>query len=121
MFGLRGLRVLPVSHPPFCWNGQMAGSRNWGSADLTSGPFDEVLHKVRAAIPDLRVERLVGTWPGDDDNVYWLQHAGIEVQVDTHPGGRLPVLVETDSIRLEPGTVEAAASLIIDVLCGGAD
>ncbi len=118
MFGLRGL---PVSHPRFCWNGQMAGSRSWGAADITSGPFDEVLHKVRAAIPDLRVERLVGTWPGDDDNLYWLQHAGIEVRVGTHPGGRLPVLVETDNIRLEPGTVEAAASLIIDLLGCGAD
>lgn len=99
----------------------MAGSRSWGSADQTSGPFDEILHRVRAAIPELRVERLVGTWQADDDNVYWLQHAGIEVQVDTLPDGGLPVLVETDNSRLEAGTVEAAASLIIDLLGGGAD
>jgi hypothetical protein len=99
----------------------MAGSRTWGSADLTSGPFDEILHKVRATFPELRVERLVGTWAADDDNVYWLKREGIEVQVDTHPGGELPVLVETDISRLEAGTVEAAASLIIDLFGGGTD
>ena len=54
-------------------------------------------------------------------NVYWLQNAGIEVQVDMPPDGKLPVLVETDNTRLEAGTVEAAASLIIDLLAGGTD
>lgn len=99
----------------------MAGSRSWGSADLTTGPFDEILHRVRAAVPELRIERLVSTWPADDDNVYWLQHAGLEVQVDTPPDGKLPVLVETNSSRVEAGTVEAAASLIIGLLGGGTD
>lgn len=96
----------------------MAGTRSWRSADLTGGPFDEILRRVRAAIPELRVERLVGTYPTDDDNVYWLHHAGAQVQVDTPAEGRLPVLVEADNTRLELGTVDAAASLIIDLLAG---
>jgi hypothetical protein len=42
----------------------------------------------------------VGTYPADDDNVFWVERAGVEVQIDTAPGGAPPFVVESDA----PGT-----------------
>lgn len=94
----------------------MAGSKIWSAEDRTGGPLDDILDAVRAAIPKLHVERLVGTWPADDDNVYWLQHEGREVQVDTQDDGRLPTTIEVDDRRLDTSTVTAAVSFIVKEL-----
>jgi hypothetical protein len=95
------------------WNWRVTGSKAWGPNDRTGGPIDEVLRRVRGAAAETQIERLVGTWPADDDNVYWIRHAGVEVQVDTLPAGALPALVETDRGCQTAGTVEAATSLIL--------
>jgi len=42
------------------------------------------------------VSRLVGTFPADDDNVYWVRRGSFEVQIDTEPGGEAPFVVESD-------------------------
>jgi len=99
--------------PSFWWNWSMSGSKTWGANDRTGGPIDDVLRRVRGGVSEIHVERLVGTWSADDDNVSWIRHADAEVQVDTLPGGALPALVETDSGRHTAVTVEAATSLIL--------
>ena len=78
----------------------MAGSRPWGPDDRTGGPLDGILGSVRERFPDVRVSRLVGTHPADDDNVFWVQRSGTEVQILTGEGGAPPFTVEGD----EPGT-----------------
>jgi hypothetical protein len=41
-----------------------------GADDLTGGPLDGILGKIRAAHSTVRVTRMVGTFPTDDDNVF---------------------------------------------------
>jgi hypothetical protein len=86
----------------------MAGARMWGARDRTGGPIDEVFADLRGEFPDLVIERLVGTYPADDDNVFWLsigpslRFRGKEsLQVDTYPGGRPPFLMEGERQRGE--------------------
>lgn len=86
----------------------MAGARVWSADDCTGGPIDEVFAGLRREFPDLAIERLVGTHPADDDNVFWIsvrlspRFRGWEsVQVDTYPGGRPPFLLEGDRHLLE--------------------
>lgn len=66
------------------------------------------------------VERLVGTWPADDDNVFWLNRGGTEVQIDTHEGGQPPFIVESDHGRFKTGSRAAAAERAIRDLGGEA-
>jgi hypothetical protein len=82
--------------------------------------LDDVLDDVRALVPDLHVERLVGTWAADDDNVYWLGHGGVEVQIDTCEGGQPPFVVESTRGRFETTSKAAAAHYVIDDLGGEA-
>ena len=51
---------------------------------------------MQGRLPDATVTRLVGTHPADDDNVLWVERLGVEVQIDTGPGGAPPFTVEGD-------------------------
>ena len=88
----------------------MAGSRPWTSDDRTGGPLDDILRSVQSSFPDVAVSRLVGTHRADDDNGFWVQRAGVEVQVDTAPGGAPPFTVESDGpgTRLDTDDADAA-------------
>ena len=79
---------------------------------------------MQARFPDATVSRMVRTHPADDDNVFWVQRTGVEVQIDTGPAGAPPFTVEGD----EPGTradadnAEAATERInrlLDTVAGG--
>ena len=72
--------------------------------------MDGVFDDIRAVLPDLVVERLVGTWPADDDNVFWLCRGGMEVQIDTHEAGQPPFVVESVHGRFETSSRAAAAN-----------
>jgi hypothetical protein len=66
---------------------------------------------------------MVGTHPADDDNVFWVQRAGVEVQVDTWPGGAAPFIVEGDApgTRLETPDATAATEHVerlLDTVAG---
>lgn len=63
-----------------------------------STPIDAVLTAVRASVPGARVRRLVATHPADDDNVWFIRTSGAaaEVQIDSHPDGEPPFLIEDD-------------------------
>jgi hypothetical protein len=83
----------------------MSGGRLWSSGDRTGGPLDRVFDSLRHDFPALVVERLVGSLPADDDNVFWLSIApgasppllGPEtIQVDTNVQGRPPFVIEGD-------------------------
>ena len=81
--------------------------------------MDEILTSVQARFPDAVVTRLVGTHPADDDNVFWLQRLGVEVQIDTGPGGSPPFTVEGDGpgARLDtgdPGAVTERVTRLLD-------
>lgn len=80
--------------------GAVPGSRPWCPDDRTGGPLDDILRSVQERFPDATVSRMVGTHPTDDDNVFWVQRTGVEVQIDTGPAGTPPFTVEGD----EPGT-----------------
>jgi len=68
----------------------------WSLHDRTGGDLDLLLERIREAYTDVRVERLTGTHPADDDNVYWINRGPIEVQIDTAPDGAPPFVVESD-------------------------
>jgi len=53
--------------PRFVWP-----THDWLLTDRAGGPLDEVLDELRRRHPDLWVERLKSTHPGDDDNVYFI-------------------------------------------------
>jgi hypothetical protein len=72
----------------------MSSARPWTAEDRTGGELDELLALVRSHVPAVEIERFVGTYPADDDNVYWVRHLGTEVQIDTQEGGRLPFSIE---------------------------
>jgi hypothetical protein len=102
----------------------MAGSRPWSPDDRTGGPLDDILHSVQARFPDATVSRMVGSHPADDDNVFWLQRTGVEVQIDTGPAGTPPFMVEGDEpgTRLDTDDAEAATDQInrlLDAVAGG--
>lgn len=86
----------------------MAGARAWAGPDRTGGPIDEVFAGLRGEFRDLVIERLVGTYPADDDNVFWLSlgpsprfRGGESVQVDTGTDGWPPFLLEGERERSE--------------------
>lgn len=79
----------------------MAGARTWSADDRTGGPVDDVFTGLRQKFSDLVIERLVGTYPADDDNVFWLSigpsprlQGEESVQLDTNADGRPPFLLE---------------------------
>ena len=91
----------------------MSGVRMWSPEDRTGGPIDSVFDDLRLQFRDLVIERLVGTYPADDDNVFWLSLGrapalrGEEtVQVDTYPEGRPPFLLEGERELAEHVTTE---------------
>jgi hypothetical protein len=92
--------------------GSMRG-RPWGPDDLTGGPVDEVFARIRTVVPRLVVERLEVMHPSDDDNVYFLgdEHGLDRIQVDTHPGGRPPFLIEATERFETSDAAEAAAAV----------
>jgi hypothetical protein len=108
----------------FVDTGAMAGSRPWWPDDRTGGPLDDILRSVQARFPDATVSRMVGTHPADDDNVFWVQRIGAEVQIDTGPAGTPPFTVEGDEpgTRLDTDDAEAATERInglLDAVAGG--
>ena len=97
------------------------GGRSWGVGDLTGGPLDEVLRLVRVEVPDLVVERLVMPYPGDDDNVYFLERAAVParvVQIDTHEDGKPTFYLEAED-RAESDDAAAAAGMVVHALKTG--
>ena len=95
-------------------------TRLWGEDDLTGGPLDVLLQRVRASVPDLIVERLVVVHPGDDDNVYLLGNASGRdlVQVNTYPDGQPTFFIEA-SDRAEAADVTTAAGAIVRAVESG--
>jgi hypothetical protein len=86
----------------------MAGARTWKADDRTGGPIDEIFAGLRAEFRDLVIERLLDTYPTDDDNVFWLSlgssprfRGGESAQVDTETDGRPPFLLEGEQQRGE--------------------
>jgi hypothetical protein len=92
---------------------QPPASRLWQATDRTGGPLDNLLDLLHHHHPDLVVERLGKTHPGDDDNVYYLrlgQTADI-VQVDTGPHGQPPFTIEADDRVDTTEPTEALAAI----------
>jgi hypothetical protein len=75
--------------------------------------LDQVLARVRAALPWLVVERLEVTHPADDDNVYFLgeEHGAGRVQIDTGDDGRPPFVIEAQE-RFETSDVAEAVAVV---------
>lgn len=88
----------------------MAGSRPWGPDDRTGGPLDDILRSVCERFPDATVSRMVGTYPADDDNVFWVRRSGTEVQIETGEGGAPPFTVEGDGPDTRLDTDDAGAA-----------
>jgi hypothetical protein len=102
----------------------MAGSRLWGPDDRTGGPLDDIVASVRERFPDAAVSRMVGTYSGDDDNVYWVQRSGTEVQIETGTDGAPPFIVESDTpdTRLDTEDANVAEERVNRLLdAAGAD
>lgn len=84
--------------------------RMWETNDRAGGSIDDVFAALRRDVPELLIERLSATHPGDDDNVYFLgtrAHPDL-VQIDTAPNGWPPFVVEAAE-RLDTSDPEHAA------------
>ena len=99
---------------------QPGANRPWQAADRTGGPLDGLLDALRRQHPDLVVERLGRTHPGDDDDVYFLGlgRRTTIVQLDTGPGGQPPFTVEADD-RVDTSEPAEALAAIHDRLKAG--
>jgi hypothetical protein len=83
---------------------------------------DAVFDALRAEFGEMVIERLVGTYPADDDNVYWLTigqpprfNGWPKVQIDTYPGGHPPFLLEgerDDGERVDADDPEQARAVL---------
>jgi hypothetical protein len=66
-------------------------------SDYLSGcPIDAVFAALHTAVANLRIERLHVSNPNDDNNLWFISAAGLPeaVQIDAHPGGQPPFLIE---------------------------
>jgi hypothetical protein len=88
-----------------------------GDLDPTGGPVDQVFDQLRRLVPDLIVERLRVTHPGDDDNLWFIGdgQGRDRVQIETYPGGRPPFLIENGG-RSETSDVAEAVLRIRTLL-----
>jgi hypothetical protein len=79
------------------------------------GAVGQVLGMVRSLLPAVRIERLQSKYPTDDDNVWFIKSDETEVQIDTHPDGRPPFVIEGDlpGQRRETSGVSEAVELIL--------
>jgi hypothetical protein len=77
--------------------------------------------------PQLRIERFGATHPGEDDSLWSFsegsavevaQRQAIEVQIETHPGGRPPFLIESTGHdeRVTTSDVGEAIKVILEWL-----
>lgn len=81
-------------------------------------PVERLQELVHQGLPTATIERLRVTHPADDDNVWFVQQGGREVQFECHPGGKPPFLVEGSGLdqRRTFGSAEDAARLIVEWL-----
>jgi hypothetical protein len=65
-----------------------------------SRPIDDLIDLVRSGMPSVEVEQLRVSHTADDDNVWFFRLPGDpdDVQIDTHPDGRPPFLVESSAV-----------------------
>jgi hypothetical protein len=86
-----------------------------GCNDRIGGALDRLFDELRGGVAGLVVERIQVTYPGDDDNVFFLRDGrGIdEVQIDTHPHGQLPFYPESDTNGLVETTEVTEALAIV--------
>jgi hypothetical protein len=87
------------------------------SDHLTGGPIDAVFAALRTARPDSHVERLTVTHPADDDNLWYISVPGVpdDVQIECHPEGRPPFLIEgngADQVVSTSDADQAAATIL---------
>ncbi|MER7275863.1 hypothetical protein ABT369_15530 [Dactylosporangium sp. NPDC000244] len=89
----------------------------WSAQDTTGGPLDEVFRALREELPDLTIERVRRTHPGDDDNVWWLTlaEADSDVQIDSAEGGEPPFVLESDT---DPARRVATVAMAVTTLSG---
>jgi hypothetical protein len=88
---------------------------------LANGPVDEVLVAVARRRPEVRIARIWVSHPADDDNLWEFFLPEIRystVQIETHPDGRPPYLIEGngDRQRLETSSVQEAVDVILSWL-----
>jgi hypothetical protein len=85
--------------------------------------IDEIVRRVKYAVPETGVEQLRVVHPADDDGIWYFSSPNVdgEIQIES-PNGACPFLVETaelssDSAR-KAESVDAAVEMIVDFLRG---
>jgi hypothetical protein len=81
---------------------------------------EQVLGAVRSRLPSVRIERLQVKHPGDDDNLWFITSNETEIQIETHPGGCPPFLIEggLPDQRRKTSDVSEAVELILGWFAG---
>lgn len=85
--------------------------------------IDEIIRRVKIAVPVAVVEQLRVSHPADDDGIWYfsLPQVDNDIQIES-PNGACPFLVETDELRSNTArkaeTVDAAVEMIVDFLRG---
>lgn len=88
-------------------------------------PVDAVFDGLRALWSTVVIERLSVSHPADDDNLWFIRLDATSspawpVQIETHPGGQSPFLIEGDGPgqRRETSDVHDAVATIAEWLTG---
>lgn len=82
----------------------------------TEQSVEAVFAELRRRLPSIRIDQLAVKHPADDDNLWFIKaEVDREVQLDSHPGGRPPFLIEGDlpGQRQEATEVSEAVDLIL--------
>jgi hypothetical protein len=101
----------------------MTGAVAWGRDDRTGGEVDAVFDALWTEFPEIKIERLTVTHPGDDNNVWYINGTvrDFEIQLDTAPGGQPPFIVESNIEREKPSNAADAIKIIRSWLNFGAE
>ena len=79
-------------------------------------PVKQLFAALRHEDPEIEINRIRVKYPADDDNVWFIRlRSSVEVQIDTHPGGQSPFLIESDpeGQRLETSDLQHAVAVIL--------
>ena len=77
--------------------------------------MESVFVELRRRLPSVSIERLAVKYPADDDNLWFIKTgAQREVQLESHPDGRPPFLIEEDLPNQRHETSELAEA--VDVI-----
>jgi hypothetical protein len=116
-----------VAKPTTDWNSteRLGPSPRYRPAPIRD--IDRVIELVTNVSPEISVIQHGGTWPGDDDGLWWFRLPNVDKNIQLESsGGMCPFIVEHDDMKSShhawhATTAEQAAEMVIAYLRGADD